>query len=299
MSWKAQAVKISSERMKKLVAARRFSQGAFLALFIYILWSTTYPLKGLLPAGTFFRLDPFILIETSIAGRVLVPGLVTSVSMILLTVVFGRFFCGWVCPLGSAIDIAGSFNRKKLLSKDTTNRIVRKFKYLVLGGVTAAALFGLQAAWLFDPIVIMARFVSLNLIPGVTFALNLLFSSFPGVNVYYFPHSAVILVFFLTVAGASLFITRFWCRTICPLGGIYALIAGFSPFKRTVEKCAKCKVCKSNCRMQAIRDDMSYVQGECILCMDCVYDCPGHTTRFKWMFGEGCSARVDFYENIM
>ena len=62
-------------RIKKLVIVRRFSQVIFLGLFVYILWSTTYPLEGALPAETFFSLDPLIIISTSIAERVMLTGL--------------------------------------------------------------------------------------------------------------------------------------------------------------------------------------------------------------------------------
>ena len=62
--------------MKKAVIAKRISQFVFLSIFIYILWSTTYPLKGLLPAETFFKLNPLIMIVTSISERLILAGII-------------------------------------------------------------------------------------------------------------------------------------------------------------------------------------------------------------------------------
>lgn len=290
--------------MKKLIVLRRFSQTVFSALFIYILWSTTYPLKGLLPPQTFFKIDPLIIFFTSISERIILPGMLFAFLTLVLTLIFGRFFCGWICPLGTAVDAVGALRRNRTGQKDSTNKKLRSIKFYILGLVGLLSLFGIQLAWVFDPMVIMARFVSLNLIPSVTSVVNTLFialiknlhlygfvydfyrglkSSFLGINVYYFSHSGFIFLLFLFICSMALLIKRFWCRALCPLGALYALVARFSFLRRTIiEKCTRCLVCKSGCRMGAIKDDSNYITAECILCMDCVYDCPAHITKFNW-----------------
>lgn len=238
----------------------------------------------------------------SISERIILSGIIFSVLMIILTLILGRFFCGWVCPLGTTIDMAGYFRRKPSL-KDAVNQKLRLPKFFLLALILFFSILGIQIAWIFDPMVIMARFISLNLIPTVTFLLDKMFillikafgfnasiydfyrslkSSILGVNVYYFAHSGVILLFFLIIVGASLVLNRFWCRSICPLGALYAVLAKFSLLRRMVVKCNSCRKCKSNCRTGAINDDLSYAKGECVLCMDCIYDCPQHITSFKF-----------------
>ncbi|HTY44377.1 MAG TPA: 4Fe-4S binding protein [Patescibacteria group bacterium] len=284
---------------------RRLSQAFFLCLFVYILWSTTYPLKGLLPPETFFTLDPLIMAAVSLSGRLLLSGLAVSACLLLLTLAVGRFFCGWVCPLGACIDAAGLLNRKRSDVSDAHNRRMRSVKFYILLIILVCAVFGIQLAWVFDPMVIMARSVSLNLIPGLTFAMNKAFvflvrdlgwtggvldlyralkASLLGVNIYYFSHSFIILLFFIFVVGTSAVLKRFWCRALCPLGALYAFFASVALLGRAVTSCTHCRQCKSRCRMGAIKDDASYIKGECILCLDCLYDCPVQATRFQWSF---------------
>jgi polyferredoxin len=289
--------------MKKWVIIRRFSQAFFLILFIYILWSTTYPLNGAFHPTAFFQLDPLIILITSLSERVVLEGIGVSFLMILLALILGRFFCGWICPLGTTSDIGQGF-RKRFSVKEGINNKLKLGKFFILGIIFIFAVFGIQLAWIFDPIVIMARFVSLNLIPAVTLVLNQIFillikgfgfseslydfyralrASILGVKIFYFSHSALIFMSFMIIICAPLFLKRFWCRAICPLGALYAVVSKFSLLRRRIYKCTKCGICKSECRMGAIREDMSYDQSECVLCMDCVYDCPQHATSFGWV----------------
>lgn len=293
--------------MRRLVALRKASQAAFLLFFIYILWSTTYPLRSAFPSDIFFKIDPLLMLVTSLSERNILAGTVFSLITIILTLIAGRFFCGWVCPFGTVMDTVGALKKEKRVLRDTVNRRLSLPKFLLLAVIVAFSIAGIQIAWVFDPIVIMARFVSLNLIPAVTLATNNFFifiiqkfglygsvydlyrtlkSSFLGINTYFFHSSGVIFLFFVCVTGTALFLSRFWCRSLCPLGAIYALFAKCAVLKRTAERCNACKKCRRECRMGAIRDDLSYSKGECILCMDCIYSCPQHSTRFSFASGK-------------
>ncbi|MFA5388793.1 MAG: 4Fe-4S binding protein [Candidatus Omnitrophota bacterium] len=264
--------------MKKLVLARRLSQAFFLLLFICVIWSVVY-------APLYFKIDPLI----SVFGA-------ASLVMLGLTFALGRFFCGWMCPLGAIIDACGVRAKNRDIG-------FREIKYYILAFVVISAFLGLHIAWIFDPLVITARFVSLNFIPSFTLVTDKLFIfliknldfypplydfyrslkfSFLGTKIFYFPHSFFTLGFFVIVCGLAAITKRFWCRVICPLGALYSLIAKFSLLRRKVDKCINCARCVSGCRMGAIREDMSYRKGECILCMDCLYDCPAYATKFIW-----------------
>ena len=236
------------------VKLRRLSQIFFLLLFVYILWPKAFPQKEILSPLVLFKIDPLIVIMTSLSTRTIMFGALVSCAMLGLTLIFGRFFCGWICPMGSSIDLAGFFRKGSFLKKDSINRRTRKIKFIVLSLAAGTAIFAKEIAWMPDPIVIISRAAS----------------------------SKPMLVLFLVICFSSPFVSRLWCRAVCPLGALYALFAKFALLGRTVHNCAACGTCKSECRMAAIKDDLDYVKSECILCMDCLYDCPQNFTRFEF-----------------
>lgn len=290
--------------MKKLIIIRRISQSFFILMFLYVLWSTTYPLTGKLSPELLFKIDPLLMLLTAISQRIFIFGIIFSAVMIILSLIFGRFFCGWICPFGSVLDLFANFNRKnKIRLNENQNKIARKPKFIILAIIFTFAIIGIQIAWIFDPIVIFARVVSLNIIPFVTLMVNKFFisiiqsfdlydsvydfyrvlkNSFLGVNIHFFANSLITFLFFISVSVIAFFVSRSWCRSVCPLGAFYSLVSRFAMFSRIVSKCTKCSVCKKHCRMGAINEDISYQKGECILCMDCVYDCPVKSTSFEF-----------------
>ena len=291
---------------KKLVVLRRTVQILFFLLFVYILWSTTYPLTGIFPTAVFFTFNPLIMIFTSLSERVFLSGIFAAVFMLVLTLLIGRFFCGWVCPMGAMLDFFGWLNPKKEFIKKRSFRNLRNIKYYLLFLIAVFAIFGMQLAWGLDPLVITARFVSLNFIPAVTSGLDAvlvwliksshryeplldiyrwLSASILGVKVHYFAHALITLAGMFLVLATVFLSRRFWCRAICPLGALYALSAKYSLQKRIKEGCVFCGQCPDKCRMAAIAEDASYESAECILCMDCIYDCPANVTRFGFRAG--------------
>lgn len=295
--------------MKRMVMLRRLLQAFFLTLFIYVLWSTTYPLAGVILPDMVFKADPLIIMIVSLSERTLLPGAAISIVMMIIAIITGRYFCGWVCPLGTAIDMTAAVKKRHIVLPDKRSAALRKLKFCFLGIFFALALAGRQAAWIFDPLVIAARFVSMNVIPALTYLFNVSFvflikycnaqgaakdlyyalkPTILGVKVFYFAHSSIILIFFIVICAASLAVQRLWCRSLCPLGAIYSLIGRISPLRRKVDGCVACGKCRNSCRMGAIKEDFSYLQGECILCMDCVYDCPKRVTKFA--FFNSCRA---------
>jgi len=206
--------------------------------------------------------------------------------------------------MGSVVDFFGAIRKKGGPLLEGIGSKISSIKLYILGIIFICALGSIQIAWVFDPMVIMARFVSLNLIPTITSLLNSFFIAmikvFPmhepvrdfyhtlkdsilGVNIYYFSNSLIIFLFFLFICSTTFFLSRFWCRGLCPLGALYSLITRFSFLRRVVEKCTHCQKCVSNCRMGAIKDEENYIKPECVLCMDCVYSCPTNKTKFSFV----------------
>ncbi|MFH1092549.1 MAG: 4Fe-4S binding protein [Candidatus Omnitrophota bacterium] len=286
---------------RKLANLRILSQAAFLLLFVYILWSTTYPLTGRFAPDTFFKFNPLITILTSLSERIVLDGIIQGMLMLALTIILGRFFCGWICPLGTCIDLAGRFRKEKGFLNEPKIKRLAGIKYYILAVIIAAAALGVQILWPLEPITVMARFVSLNFIPVFTYSVDRVFvfllnllnrpemlfdfyrslkASFLGVEIAYFPHTAVIFLFFMVILGSAYLMKRSWCRVVCPLGALYAVFARIARLKRSTQGCVLCAKCKAKCPTAAINDDMTYSKSECILCLDCIDNCPIGINRF-------------------
>lgn len=276
---------------------RRALQVAFLLLFIGLLWEARWHATGSAPpAQWFLRMDPLSGLVTALAPThtwlaLFWPALV----LLALTAIFGRFFCGWICPLGTCIDgFDHIFLRRRKQRHPWLNR--PSWKYYILGVVLVAALFGTQLGWILDPIPLATRTFAVVAYPIVIGAYNLgVVKGWPildrlgldwyptDVNPGFSLNLAVLLVF-ATVLGLSVISRRYWCRTLCPLGALLAFAGRFGLWNRRVEGCANCRVCEADCKMGAIPepeeggDYSRTLQAECIQCYDCT-TCPREGTH--------------------
>ena len=283
---------------------RRIVQALSLCLIILLIWNTRYPLSGFVNPAFLFMIDPLVMFITAIAERVLLAGLILASIHILLTFIFGRFFCGWICPLGTCIDIAGALKSSaarlfRTRVRESGPGTTRLTKYLLLASLVTAALFGIQLAWFFDPITIFVRAFSFTIHPALNAALDgalsrtIIFLDYPEwlesfyeaihgpiltTSLAHFPHTVIAFAVFIVICLASLIRRRFWCRYLCPVGASLAIPAVRPLLHRDATACvSNCGSCRDICRTGAIRSDNTYAAEECILCMDCVAVCPRET----------------------
>ncbi len=260
--------------IKKFVIIRRYSQAFFLVLFVSILTPAGEHLAGILPARFFLRSSPLIVMGISIGIRTIIGEAGIALIMLLLTMVFGRFFCGWVCPMGTVIDCAGAVKKKRKVFSDTVNSRVSSVKFYILGLLLLLSVFKVQTVVTWDPLVIMARVVSLYIVPAL--------SVLQGTVARYLVQPERSIVIFILALGISVAVSRLWCRALCPLGALYALVSRFSLLERVDVSCSDCGTCPESCRMGAIKNEPGYVKSECVLCMDCVYNCARNDVKFTW-----------------
>ncbi len=83
---------------------RRTVQLLVLLLFLYLLLATQVGVETVLPHDLFFRLDPLAGFSAMISARRWMAPLLLGGSVLLLTLVVGWAWCGWLCPMGTVLD---------------------------------------------------------------------------------------------------------------------------------------------------------------------------------------------------
>jgi MauM/NapG family ferredoxin protein len=292
--------------MRTLIQA--FSLLLFSTLFIF----ATYKLPNWLPADIYLRLDPLLGLNAIFAAREIIGRALWGLVTIGATLLVGRFFCAYVCPMGASVDFLDFlFFRKKKRSGLKAEASFRKTKYFLLVIFIVAALTGLSLAFLMDPMSLLTRFYTFFLYPLAITVINLildllrpLFQALELVtlshlhyfqSVYYM--TAVTLLIFGGIIALNRLVPRFWCRYLCPLGAFLSLISPLGLFKRRVsEDCNECLKCQKTCPMGAVAEDPRKTHGpECIQCRTCAKVCPQDAITFPASLSIGGEySKVDF-----
>ena len=100
-----------------IVTTRRICQGFFFVLFLWFCTVTTlgdqwWQLRGW-PVNWMIQLDPLVGLATLLSTRTVYDGLLWGLVTIVLTIILGRFFCGWICPFGSIHQFVGFLAKRK------------------------------------------------------------------------------------------------------------------------------------------------------------------------------------------
>ncbi|MCJ7687911.1 MAG: 4Fe-4S binding protein, partial [Clostridiaceae bacterium] len=189
------------------------------------------------------------------------PNLIEVVTTLLITILLGRFFCGWMCAFGTFNDfiymISKNVFKVKFKMNAKVDSILKYFKYVIL-------LFIVYFMWtvgskLFD-----------NSSPWDAFAQIPQFSQ----AVPDYALGFLILVFIII---GAIFIERFFCRYLCPLGAVFAITSKMRLFKidKPSAKCGECRICTKNCPMGIkLYKNEKVNNGECINCLRCTEVCP-------------------------
>lgn len=286
--------------------ARRISQVIFFLFFIVLFFLAAFPYETVIPADLFLRASPLIAIATFLATKKFISTLILALVILLLSIFLGRYFCGWICPLGTIIDLMDRMIGKAKKKYSGAKRKFRVWKFSILIVILVAALFSLQFVWFFDPIVILTRTFTTSIYPISTFFIEGIFNIILGVGIFqdflfsaydflretmlpieplFFQKSVLFGLIFLGILFLNFFAKRFWCRYLCPLGALFGFFSSFRLTKGIFtadDKCIDCGKCQRECKMDAINDGYrSYSPVECIECMTCISVCPTDAISYK------------------
>ena len=275
--------------MSFAVSTRRvriLSQASFLTLWVFLILSTRHPVENaILPVSSFLRADPLVMTVVNVGLRMTVSITLLGLVTLLIAVVAGRVFCGWVCPLGSLFDLYGWI--LKAFGVRTTGSSPRwyRLKFYLFGAmILIASVAGMSPLIGLDPIVLLTRFTATVIAP-----LGRVWGEFPwlaGGDVGTsgdFIDVLTLVVFLLIISGTTR-LSRIWCRTVCPLGAYLGLAGRSALLKRETNQCIHCNLCSANCPTGAIdfKDARLYNETECIKCFTCTEVCPVDANQFVW-----------------
>jgi len=325
----------------KIVTVRRIAQIFFFALFVWfcvvtIIGDRWWQLRGW-PVNWLLQLDPLVALGTLLITRTVYAGLLWALATVVLTILLGRFFCGWVCPFGALHQFIGWLGRrrKKHAERVAMNqyRNGQAVKYYILIAMLAAASGGLLAevlrwprekpalgllvlaasliltlwfatrkvasgwkqtaewfvgllfigtalGFLVRPEVMVASSLQTGLldpIPLIHRSMNLvILAAFDGVATasrFYVAAWSIAAVFFAALL-LNLWIPRFYCRFICPLGALFGVLVRWTPWRigKRHGECSGCELCENNC--EGACDPFGKIHPhECLLCMNCLRAC--------------------------
>ena len=217
--------------------------------------------EGWLPIEGLMQLKYFLV--TRQLPQVHAAGFFLFVAFLVMSVVFRKSFCSWLCPVGTVSEYLwklgrATFHRNFQLPR-WADIALRSLKYMLLGffayavaTMSAAAI----AEFLGSPyaLVVDVRMLNFFRYLGLTTALVL-----------------------LAIVFASIFVQNFWCRYLCPYGAFLGLVSLFSPARitRNLSTCIDCAKCAKACPSALPVDKLIQIRSaECTGCLECVAICP-------------------------
>jgi len=217
---------------------------------------------GFLPISSFMSF--YYMLSTGEIHQAHPAGLFIFLAIILISLIFGKSFCSWFCPIGFLSELVGDFGEKIFKRRLKLHKFLdyplRSLKYLMLGFLVYSVIF------LMTPL-------------AIKYFLDSPYNIVADIKMYYFfaniSQTSLIVISILFVL--SIFIRNFWCRFLCPYGALLGIFSLLSPNKiqRNTSSCIDCGLCNKACPSFIKVDKVNTViSDECSTCLNCVDVCP-------------------------
>lgn len=184
--------------------------------------------------------------------------------VLISLVLFGRLYCGWLCPFGALIELL--YRIKKFLEVRYKKSLGKEIEIEFIDDNFIVKFLRKFENWY--------RYIKYILVFVILFFPVFIFlEPFQYVFVFYKSNLRSLIYSILILVGCIIFI-RVWCRYFCPLGGFLALSSKISLFRLKIsdKDCLHCEICKVSCPMNAIVEKnkkLEIIHSECILCNFC------------------------------
>ena len=227
--------------------------------------------------------DPLAALESALASRsvrwVLILGIIIPV---ILTILLGRIYCSWMCPVGFALELTGKLRKLLRFLEIPPGKVKLWYgnKYLILViGLVISFVIGLPFLGYLYPPALMGREIH----NGVTVLFDRAEEGVLGFSAAGLTLASWFLLFIALVEIA--FGARLWCRSLCPGGAVYSLLGRYRLIrvKRAADKCTLCGDCVVACEM-GLNPMVDHTGIECDNCGDCIVSCGDDALGFRLAF---------------
>jgi polyferredoxin len=217
------------------------------------------PIEGLMQSKYF--------LFTGQVPRVHAAGFFLFVSFLIISFVFRKSFCSWLCPVGTVSEYLWKFGRYTFRRNFQLPRwadiALRSLKYILLSFFAYAVASMSVGA--------IAQFLGSSYALVVDVRMLNFFRYLGGTTAFVV----------LGLVIASIFVQNFWCRYLCPYGAFLGLASLFSPARitRNLGTCIDCAKCAKACPSTLPVDKLVQIRSaECTGCLECVAVCPADNT---------------------
>ena len=303
-----------------LVQIRRLTQIFFFLFFIYLFLTARYPYQPPPDSDFLLRFSPLIPLFDFIKHLRISFIFWPALLILVVTPFMGRVFCGWMCPLGTLLDMTDRFLKPPDNRQSAKWHKWRYLKFALLVLLILCAVFSVNLWGFFDPLSIFNRALTIIFYPLFTliaengllygqnipvlgqvlgFLYDLFKSTIMPENQAHYQQLFWILIFIAGILSLEKLSRRFWCRYLCPAGALLGFLSQFRFLERVVKKnsCPVCLQCQHDCKMNAIPADDPFTNSkvECIQCFSCAQQCPEkhESIRYLWRW-RSYRSTVDF-----
>ncbi len=215
------------------------------------------------------------------------------ISLIVITLLFGRVYCSVICPLGIFQDIISRINKKK--NRFKYSKSILWLRYTTLAMLLIAFFAGMGSiVALLDPYSAFGRIISNIFAPIYQCGNNLLAYLAERADSYAFYEKEIWMKSLGTFAIASVTLIvlivlaikggRAYCNTICPVGTLLGTLSRYSIYKIRIDesRCNGCGLCARNCKAACINSkNHSIDYSECVACFNCIDKCNKGALRYE------------------